>query len=79
MRAAISTFLTAAALLAAHIANAAPLGELTLTTSLSVGIALYPQDGTTAEKLIASSDRALYGAKALGKNCFASAPDPALT
>ena len=55
------------------------VGALTLTTSLSVGIALYPQDGTSAESLIASSDRALYGAKALGKNCFAFVRDPALT
>jgi len=50
------------------------LGEFTLTTSLSVGIALYPQDGTTVEALIASSDRALYAAKGLGKNRFACAP-----
>ncbi len=46
------------------------LSDLTLTTSLSVGIALYPQDGTTVETLIASSDHALYAAKALGKNRF---------
>jgi len=49
------------------------LGELTLTISLSVGISLYPRDGTTVDTLIASSDRALYVAKALGKNRFAFA------
>ena len=49
------------------------LGELALTISFSVGIALYPEDGTTVEAFIASSDRALYAAKGLGKNRFAFA------
>jgi diguanylate cyclase (GGDEF)-like protein/PAS domain S-box-containing protein len=41
-----------------------------LSLSLSLGIAVYPADGTTAETLIASSDRALYIAKARGKNRY---------
>jgi len=53
------------------------LGELAQTITFSVGIALYPQDGTTAESLISSSDRALYAAKAMGKNRFAFADAPA--
>ena len=47
------------------------LGELTVTITISLGIALYPQHGTTAGALIASSDKALYAAKGLGKNRFA--------
>jgi diguanylate cyclase (GGDEF)-like protein/PAS domain S-box-containing protein len=49
------------------------LGELRLSTSVSIGIALYPRDGMTVEALTASSDRALYSAKALGRNRFADA------
>lgn len=43
---------------------------VTLSPTFSLGIALYPNDGTTAEALIASSDRALYAAKERGKSCF---------
>ena len=49
------------------------LGELTLSTTFSLGVSLYPRDGTTPEMLIADSDRGLYAAKALGKNRFAFA------
>jgi diguanylate cyclase (GGDEF)-like protein/PAS domain S-box-containing protein len=49
------------------------LGELDVAITVSVGIALSPRDGTTAEALIAGSDRALYIAKGLGKNRFAFA------
>jgi diguanylate cyclase (GGDEF)-like protein/PAS domain S-box-containing protein len=49
------------------------LGDLSLTISISVGISLYPRDATTVEALIASSDGALYAAKALGKNRIAFA------
>lgn len=63
---------TQAETIASHILEKArepfQLEELSLTTSLSIGIALYPQDGTTVEALIASSDRALYASKGLGKN-----------
>jgi diguanylate cyclase (GGDEF)-like protein len=36
----------------------------------SVGIALYPEDGQTADKLIAHADQALYAAKSAGRNTF---------
>jgi diguanylate cyclase (GGDEF)-like protein/PAS domain S-box-containing protein len=49
------------------------LWELTLSTTFSLGIALYPRDGKTPEALIANSDRGLYIAKGLGKNRFAFA------
>jgi diguanylate cyclase (GGDEF)-like protein/PAS domain S-box-containing protein len=49
------------------------LGEETLSPKCSLGIALYPQQGTKPEALIANSDRALYLAKKLGKNRYAFA------
>ncbi len=49
------------------------LGELTLLTTFSLGIAIYPRNGATPDALIAASDRALYIAKGLGKNRFAFA------
>lgn len=42
--------------------------ELCVTTS--VGIALYPDDGTTAEALIKNADIAMYHTKELGKDGF---------
>ncbi|WP_426360351.1 bifunctional diguanylate cyclase/phosphodiesterase [Pseudocolwellia sp. HL-MZ19] len=37
----------------------------------SVGIARFPEDGTSLESLLKASDIALYSAKKTGKNCFA--------
>ena len=36
----------------------------------SVGIALFPADGSIAETLIANADTAMYQAKSGGKNCY---------
>lgn len=47
-----------------HIAN----HELSVTTS--VGIAMYPDDGTTADALIKNADIAMYHTKGLGKDGF---------
>lgn len=49
------------------------LGKATISPTFSLGIALFPRHGTTPEALIASSDRALYEAKKLGKNRHAFA------
>ena len=38
------------------------------TASVSVGVALFPGHGRTASDLLASADRAVYQAKALGRN-----------
>lgn len=39
----------------------------------SLGAAVYPRDGLDVETLASAADRALYIAKAAGKNCFAFA------
>jgi diguanylate cyclase (GGDEF)-like protein len=49
-----------------------------LHTSASVGIAFYPADGTSADKLVAHADAAMYCAKQKGRNnlqCFESGMD----
>ncbi|MBF0455860.1 MAG: EAL domain-containing protein [Magnetococcales bacterium] len=38
--------------------------------SSSVGVAIYPNDGTTAEDLIKNADSAMYQAKESGRNAF---------
>ena len=38
--------------------------------SLSIGISLFPMDGSTAETLMKHADVAMYHAKGNGKNCF---------
>jgi diguanylate cyclase (GGDEF)-like protein len=41
-----------------------------LNLSSSIGISMYPQDGTTLEELYAQADGALYEAKRKGKNRY---------
>lgn len=52
-----------------------PDDELSLTNTVSIGIAIYPDDGETALELINNADMAMYHAKRSGKNtfCFYSA------
>ena len=45
-------------------------GGRTLPFSISIGVALYPEHGTTYRDLFAHADRALYEAKNRGKNQF---------
>jgi len=45
-----------------------------IRVSISQGLAEFPSHGRTPEALIASADRALYAAKAAGRNCVKAAP-----
>lgn len=49
------------------------VGDSIMIPGLSIGIALYPRHGTTAEALTRASDKAMYSAKRAGKNGFAVA------
>lgn len=45
-----------------------PFGEHMLNMSASIGIAVFPRDGDTVEKLILGADAAMYAAKKNGRN-----------
>lgn len=51
-----------------------PFQEHALRVGASIGISQYPADGDTATAILATADRAMYAAKAAGRNgfCFAS-------
>ena len=44
------------------------VGATEFYTTASVGVAVYPQAGVTAEELLKSADTAMYSAKSLGRN-----------
>lgn len=50
------------------------LGGITIPLTISIGMALYPQDGLEAETLQKAADAALYRAKQEGRNCIRVAP-----
>jgi diguanylate cyclase (GGDEF)-like protein len=52
--------------------------ERDLHCTVSVGVAIYPRDGRTRSELLEAADRAMYGAKRLGRNQARSAADPAV-
>ena len=47
-----------------------PVGALSLEISVSIGIAVYPQSGTSSTVLAQRADEAMYKAKAAGKRRF---------
>ncbi len=54
------------------------IGPHLVTVTASIGIALYPQDGTTLEALLQRADSAMYAAKSLGLGVvMAASNDPA--
>jgi diguanylate cyclase (GGDEF)-like protein len=44
------------------------IGDAVVTISASIGIALYPDDGTSTEELLVRADAALYRAKDDGRD-----------
>jgi predicted signal transduction protein with EAL and GGDEF domain len=49
-----------------NIAQPIAIGELQLVIKSSIGIAVYPENGTTGEQLIRNADAAMYRAKRHG-------------
>lgn len=47
-----------------------------ISITISQGLAEFPSHGRSVEGLIAAADRALYAAKADGRNCVRTAPPP---
>lgn len=56
-----------------------PINDQDVYVGVSVGIALFPDHGSTGDALIAAADAALYDAKKDGRNRFASASEPSLS
>jgi len=54
-------------------AVAEPLAVHGLRAGVSVGIAIFPDDGSDADQLLARADAAMYDAKHRGGNCYAFA------
>jgi len=55
--------------LRARVANQSfVIGVEAINVTISIGIAHFPRDGATAEAVMAAADRALYAAKAAGRN-----------
>ncbi len=59
-----------AATVIAQVAQPLQIKDIEVEITASIGISLYPEHGTTAEKLIRSADKAMYQVKREGKNSF---------
>jgi len=59
-----------AASLIDHISRPVIIEGHEVAVSASIGIAFYPGNGSTAEELIRSADKAMYAVKRAGKNAF---------
>ena len=46
------------------------IGNDVMQVSASIGVTLYPQDGSDADQLMRHADQAMYGAKQAGKNRY---------
>ena len=56
-----------------------PYGNFNLTTTISMGVAAYPEHGKTKEELLRAADRAMYIAKHTGRNRVVVYPEPELS
>jgi len=54
----------------AVVAAPAPVNELELHVTCSIGVSVFPDDGHDAETLLRNADSAMYKAKELGRNSF---------
>lgn len=52
------------------LANSFFLNDIELIITTSIGISIYPHDGDTFERLLVQADKAMYVAKANGRNNF---------
>jgi diguanylate cyclase (GGDEF)-like protein/PAS domain S-box-containing protein len=59
-----------AATVITQVARPLQIKDIEVEITASIGISLYPEHGTTAEKLIRSADKAMYQVKREGKNSF---------
>jgi len=53
-----------------EVGRAIDIGDREIFVTPSIGISIYPDDGTAAEDLILLADQAMYGAKSRGRNVF---------
>lgn len=56
--------------LLASAAEPVEVNHQSLRVSASIGVTIYPQDGSDADQLMRHADQAMYLAKQAGKNCF---------
>jgi diguanylate cyclase (GGDEF)-like protein/PAS domain S-box-containing protein len=54
-------------------------GRFNLTTTISMGVAAYPEHGKTKEEVLRAADRAMYIAKNTGRNRVVVYPEPELS
>ncbi|PCE30488.1 EAL domain-containing protein [Burkholderia ubonensis] len=53
-----------------EVGRAIDIGGREIFVTPSIGISIYPDDGTEAEQLMLLADQAMYGAKSRGRNVF---------
>ena len=46
--------------------------QIEIRATMSLGIAIFPDHGATSQEVLTAADRALYRAKAKGRNCVVS-------
>jgi diguanylate cyclase (GGDEF)-like protein len=65
---AVGSALAVARKLVVQLAKPYKVKKQQLEVSVSIGVAMYPAHGTDVQKLLRSADKAMYAAKAAGKN-----------